>query len=193
MNPIIALVVGGSEKVLEEYKAALDLCGDRPTVNFICNAMIEDFSGHIDYAVTLHPETLWNWLGPRRELGYPEPGQIWAHRPATHITNHTRDWQGSCSLFATKIARQLGYEKIILCGCPMTVEDLHFKRHARWNAAHAFRRGWISRRGELPPRTVRSMSGWTKETFGFPDVAWLDADLDVPVFRPHIIQPPLPR
>jgi hypothetical protein len=193
MNRTIALVVGGSEKVFEEYQAALDLCAGRPTVNFVLNAMIEDFPGSIDYAVTLHPESLWSWLKLRREKGLPEPGQFWAHRPAPHITNHTRDWQGSCSLFAAKIARHIDYEKILLCGCPMTVEDKHFKRHTRWNAAHAFRRGWIARRHELPPRTVRSMSGWTRETFGFPDVEWLDADLAVSKFRPHIIQPPLPR
>lgn len=191
MNPTIALVVGGSEEVFEELAAARALCGDRPTATFVCNSMIEVFPGVIDYALTLHPEETFRWLAPRRAAGLPEPRQIWSHRSYTNITHWVADWGGSCSLFATRVARQENFEKIILCGCPMTVENKHYKRHAPWFPAIAFRRGWAKHKHEIPERCVRSMSGWTREQFRAPDIAWLDADLDIPRFRPHIIQPGL--
>lgn len=187
MRPEIALVVGGANKVLEDYRAALDLCAmyAQPHVNFVCNSMIGDFPDAIDNAVTLHPENLSDWLGARGSKGLNAPPVVWCHRPFNAVTDYTRDFQGSVGLFSVKIARQTDYSKIILCGVPMTVEDEHYKRKERWSACTAFQRAWTSRRGELSlPACVRSMSGWTRAQLGFPDAAWMQSVIDIPAMRP---------
>lgn len=181
----VALIFGGAVGVAEEYKAAKELCTSLglTTRVFVCNSAIGEFPEHIDFGVTLHPESLHKWTSLRDVRGYPKVTNIWAHRPEKNITRYTRDWGGSCSLMAVKAARMEGFKKIILCGCPMTVQAKHFLRGVDWNPALAFRRGWNSHKREIPPQCVRSMSGWTKEQFGAPDAEWLQSTLDVPTFK----------
>lgn len=184
----IAIVVGGSQNVLAEWRAALDLCAmySQPTVNFVCNSMIGDFPADIDNAVTLHPENLPDWLGARGTKGLNAPPAVWCHRPYNSVTNFTRDIQGSVGLFATKIARQQGYSKILAAGVPMLVEDLHYARKARWNACTAFQKAWLSHRHELNlAECFRSMSGWTRAHFGAPDGDWLQSSIDITPMRPR--------
>lgn len=180
--PEVALIFGGSEKVYEEYAAALALCQSAgvPTKSFVTNSALEVFPGEIDYGVTLHPEKLGGWLSKRMAAGLPAPKVVWGHRPATNVQKHTRDWGGSVSMFAVKVARQEAFVKIILCGCPMTVEDGHFLRHERWNAATAFQRGWRERGDKLGRPCIRSMSGWTLQQFGAPTDEWLKSNTDRP-------------
>lgn len=171
----VALVVGGGNDPLSEYEAAKVLCDEAKLsiANFVCNDMIALFPMHIDHAVTLHPDKMYGWLDMRKRYGHPMPvGRMWCHRPYRGFSDNTRDWQGSSGLFMTKIARELGYTKIILAGVPMQVEADHFVRHQRWNAAPGFVRGWRRRVGILKP-FVRSMSGWTQEELGAPTLEWL--------------------
>ncbi len=182
IKPEVALIFGGAEKVFEEYAAALAMCQSVgiPVKTFVTNSALEVFPGEIDYGCTLHPEKLGKWLSGRKALGHPDPKAIWAHRPATNVHRHTRDWGGSVSMFALKVARQEGFVKNILCGCPMTTEDGHFLRHERWNAAIAFQRGWRERGDKLGRPCIRSMSGWTMQTFGAPTEEWLKSNTDRP-------------
>lgn len=187
MIPDIALVIGGSNNVFAEWRAAADLCATyaQPYHTFVCNSMIGDFPEAMTHAVTLHPENLSDWLGGRGSKGFPPPPRVWSHRPFNSVTDYTRDVQGSVGLFAVKVGRQLGYSKFILCGVPMTVEDEHYKRKARWNACTAFQKAWTSRSGELSlPQCVRSMSGWTRQQLGFPDAEWMQSAIDLPPLRP---------
>lgn len=171
----VAICVGGGGDPLSEFDAARVLCEscEKSYATLVCNDMIALFPHHIDFAVTLHPDKMHTWVGLRMKYGHPMPfGSSWAHRSYRGFTNNTKDWQGSSGLFMTKIAREHGYTHIILAGIPMTVEAEHFVRHERWNAAPGFMRGWKREQHGLAPY-VRSMSGWTQETFGLPSVAWL--------------------
>lgn len=184
----IAIVIGGANNVVREWCDALDLCAmySQPTVNFVCNSMIGDFPAHIDNAVTLHPENLVDWFAVRDHAGRDRPDIVWSHRPHNGVTNFTKDPHGSVGLFAVKVARQHGYNKIILAGVPMTVEDEHYKRHERWNACTAFQKYWPANRGLFNlSECVRSMSGWTRDQYGFPDAAWLQSVIDIPPLRPR--------
>jgi hypothetical protein len=185
MRDEVALIFGGSENVYAEYEAALALCKlySRTTITAVCNSALAEFPGEIDYFMTLHPDQISSWAPHRLAKGLPPPKVTWAHRPATNVHRYTRDWGGSCSLFAVKVLRQEGFTQIILCGCPMTVEDGHFRRHERWNAATAFQRGWRSHKYQLPPQCVRSMSGWTQREFEAPDGTWLESRINVPPLR----------
>jgi hypothetical protein len=175
----VALVVGGSNEVMEEFEAARALCGPAPYMTFVCNDMIAVFPRPIDHAVTPHPDKMLIWVQKRLQAGLPSIGRTWAHRGYSGFTDHTKDWGGSSGLLCTKIAREQGFTHIILCGVPMTVENGHFKRQMRWTAAHGFRRGWSRYIPGLKP-FVRSMSGWTQQNFGAPDQAWLDSIIDDP-------------
>lgn len=176
----IAIVVGGGGDPLSEFDAAAALCeaAEKSFATFVCNDMIALFPHPIDFAVTLHPDKMHTWLGLRAKYGHPmDIPSRYAHRSYKGFTHSTKDWQGSSGLFMTKIARENGYTHVILCGVPMTVEAEHFVRHQRWNAAPGFIRGWARHQNVLRPY-VRSMSGWTQETFGAPTLEWIAADIE---------------
>jgi len=174
----IAIVIGGSETVFSEIEQArlLTLPFARENIElFVINDTIPILPDHIHHAVTLHPVKLADWLHKRRQNGYPPPGDIWAHRKnlsnEANINFWTDDWGGSSGLLAVKVATQLNFDKIILCGVPMDTGK-HFLRQTGWNACFAFRRGWERQMRDLLPY-VRSYSGWTRDQLGEPTADFL--------------------
>lgn len=79
-------------------------------------------------------------------------------------------------LLAVKVAKALGYKKIILAGVPIdgtkrffdpVGEVCHFD-------ADNIRLGWDMEKREPDTQDrIRSLSGWTRELFGAPAAAWL--------------------
>ena len=181
MTDTVALVIGGSNDVLAEYVEAMKLCAAAgvPWKVFVCNSMIEDFPGVIDNGVTLHPDELVGWLSRRATAKRANPVVMWAHRGFANVDQWSRDWTGSVGLFAVKVAREEQYRKIIGCGVPMVMEAGHFKRKKTWTSALGFRRGWLAHSREIRP-FFRSMSGWTRDTFGPPTIEWLLSEIPDP-------------
>jgi hypothetical protein len=176
----IAIIVCGGGDPFVELAQAVATCAsaNKKFELFAGNDMIAEFSGDIDHALTLHPDKLSVcWTGPRRTKGYPLPGRVWAHRPYSGVSDWTRDWSGSTGLFAVKVARELGFVHILLCGVHMSEDSGHFIRKAPWVHANGFRRGWEMRLPQLRPY-VRSFGGWTEQTFGRPTVEWLAGDIE---------------
>jgi hypothetical protein len=177
-RPEIAIIVGGAECWSKDLEQAKMIIGERRRLRFFyINDHIQQFPEH-GIAITLHPDKLigsTGWLPKRRKAGLPEPQEIWAHirRPSVTHDTATKDWQGSSGLFAVQVARKKGFDRIICCGVPMTVEDGHFERKQKWQSAIDFRKGWVRCKGELVPY-VRSVSGWTREMFGPPTEQWLE-------------------
>lgn len=169
---MIALIIGGAECAMDDYKRASDLCNSAniATKIFIINDMIASFPGEV-IAVTLHPDKLPGWLLQRQNAKLPIPSERWSNRPGKQVTHTTKDWGGSSGLFAPKIAKEKGL-KSILCGVPMLVEGMHFVRHQRWSACSAFRKPWGTHKAEMLP-FMRSMSGWTMQEYGTPDPEFL--------------------
>jgi len=175
----VAIVTAGGGDPFAEYVLAKELCAkvNRTVTIFAGNDMIEKFPDDITHAVSLHPDKLQLWLPRRRAAGFNQPEKVWAHRNYEGAVTHwTRDWSGSTGLFCVKIARELGFVHVILCGVHMTVEGKHFVRDQPWNAAHGFRRGWTARLHELKPY-VRSYGGWTQEQLGMPTEDWLRSEI----------------
>jgi hypothetical protein len=175
-TPATAIVLGGAECWQDDLEKAKALIGNRPIKFFLVNDQIKSFP-EPGVACTLHPDKLNGhvaWLQHRRKAGLPEPEQIWSHRKHAAATHDTasKDWQGSSGLFAVQVALRAGYQRIIACGVPMTVEGNHYERHQKWQSAIAFRQGWVRCKNELAAH-LRSMSGWTAEQFGQPDEEWL--------------------
>lgn len=175
----IAIVMCGGGDPFAEWeliKAMCERAGKKYSI-FAGNDMIEHFPPSIDHAITLHPDKLKLWLPRRRTNGFNEPPKVWAHRNYESVVTHwTRDWSGSTGLLCVKIARECGHTHIVTCGVHMLVESNHFIRKQEWGAAHGFRRGWMSRTRELKPY-LRSMGGWTLDTFGAPTEDWLREDI----------------
>lgn len=179
---MIAIVVGGSQRVWEDVSAAERLCHDSGLTPryFACNDMIQRLPEPC-IACTLHPDKLGTWMTQRQCANkYPMPSQVWSHeggdnlaRRNPYITHRLKDWGGSVGLFSYQVAREREHDRIILCGVPMT-RDNHFVRGTPWNAQPAFTRSWENHREEMRPY-VRSMSGgWTEELFGKPDANWIN-------------------
>ena len=171
----VAVVVGGADCVLAEYVRAEKLCEEAGIgfVTLVINDMIAEFQDRIDHAVTVHPDAkLPLWLDERQRNCLPAPANVWAHRAGNRVTRVCPQWgsgaSGSSGLLAVKIALlELGCDRVILCGVPMTAEANHYKRLKRWDAVDNFRTEWQARQSELA-LYVRSWSGWTAELFGMP-------------------------
>lgn len=173
----LALVIGGADCVWTDYLAVKAICDQIgvPFEIFIINDMIPSYPGAAR-AVSLHPDKLEGWLSRRQSAGYPRPTQVWCHRAHRLATNDTPDFGGSSGLFAAKIAHHnCGFDRVILCGVPMTAEGGHFVRKQKWPSYYSFRKAWER---ELPALQgwLKSMSGWTKEKLGSPDLAWLNSE-----------------
>jgi len=115
------------------------------------------------------------WWDQRLRAGLPPPGQVWFHRAAykEFLLPHqfTEEWGGSSGLLATKVALELGCDRIVLCGVPMESTP-HFHIPLPLKGAGRYRRAWVERVGQLTGK-VRSMSGWTAQFLGEPDEVWL--------------------
>lgn len=167
-----ALVLGGASCVWADVEAALAL-GEYDAV-IAANDVGAHWTGRLDHWVSLHPDKFDGWVRSRREKGYPDGFTTWAHKKQAGcpVDRETDDWKGSSGLFAAKVARELGFDRIVLCGVPLDAEGAHFFDPKPWSAFKSFRFGWLSHRQEIAP-FVRSMSGWTKEILGAPTEGWI--------------------
>jgi len=73
---------------------------------------------------------------------------------------------GSSALLGALTAIRMGYEKIILCGCPLIGSNGANQTY------EGFREGFIRKKEALKGK-VKSMSGWTKEFLGEPTTEWI--------------------
>ena len=170
-----ALVLGDAACVFADASAALDLSPFEAIA--ACNNMIVRWQGHLDYAISLHPEPAPDWNGlraaikARTDRGFNRP-EVWSYKPANCVDRWTPDWAGSTGLLAVKVLLELGFDRIVLAGVPISEAEGHFYDPKPWNAARIFRRGWLGHLEEIRANT-RSMSGWTAEQLGMPSAEWL--------------------
>lgn len=168
--PNVAVIIGRANTVWDDLKAL----GEIPNAHyFVINDMVEKFPGPCTF-VSLHPPKLGKWLNNRRAAGYPQPNEVWSHAKGDHVTKVLRDYTpaGSSGLFAIKVARELRFRHIVLCGVPMQANMKHIGDPSDWSNCDFFLVGFKVRIKEIAPY-VRSMSGWTREQLGAPDAAFL--------------------
>lgn len=82
-------------------------------------------------------------------------------------------YSGSSAFLAAQASVGLGYQKIILCGCPMTGKNLI---NPKSNGYDVFQKGWQKYAPEMFGDKIKSMSGWTKQFLGEPTEEWLNND-----------------
>lgn len=125
-----------------------------------------EFPGDFRFWFSYHSTELMEWREKRVGATTAELLTCGPKNPGIrHL--RLRDTKGSSSLMATRIARgALGYDKVVLCGVPLSGEyHAHFFRH------------WAEAYGELFP-FVRSMSDHTRNLLGEPTQAWLETRHD---------------
>jgi hypothetical protein len=187
----LALALGSAKCVLDDVARFAEIANADGAV--ACNEMIARWPGRLDAAVTLHPEKMSNWLATRQCAGFPAPDRI-------VISDRYKDWfrhagigsglgfapdivteakvpgqrnAGSSGLFVVKVALiDLGFDRVVCCGIPMTLMGHVDDPLTPWNGAPRHQGGWFEARSFLKGK-ARSMSGWTGELLGAPDRKWV--------------------
>lgn len=168
MKPLI--IVGCAECVFDDIKALPVGDFDYMAINYATGFV----KNHIVYAATYHPfdcDILEQMKYRRILIKGNTDYKVIAHK-AGHGVDIVEPFvapSGSSAMLGVLAAIRLGYEKIVLCGCPLIgSRDLlgdvfEFK---------LFQQGWIAKAGTVRDK-VKSMSGWTKDFLGSPTSEWL--------------------
>lgn len=165
------LILGGGRAVFSEAEASRKLfTPDMVVAVNDIGALVPD----IDHWTFLHPEIIDPLVTRRAASKLPMDYKLWCDREndsgATIFPDY--DPSGLGGLYAVKLARHLGADKIVLAGVPMDRSG-HFtgdqKKH--WISTDR-RQVWEEQFEELR-LYVRSMSGWTLKLFGAPTREWL--------------------
>jgi len=155
--------------------------GDNPTA---CDYMligldsVEKIPWPAKYFATYHPSDIEPAMERRKQYG----GNINFEKIIAHQQHHNnatgRDLvdliipceppTGSSALLGVLAGIRMGYEKIIVCGCPLI--GVNDKNYDYAN----FQKGWTAKLNEIK-NVTRSMSGWTRDLLGVPTKEWLIA------------------
>lgn len=172
-----AIVCGSAPSLFEDYEKAIQA---RPeAVNIGIN---EAASGvFCDYIVTLHPEQAMKFKGisKNKDVVVISPPNKTA-KTGVDVELVGIRTQGSSASAAILAANIMGFDEVILCGCPMNGGDGYFNdgRTAQGNPCQP-RFGYNIKKSSLKSHqngflkavrdvtaSVYSMSGWTKEQIG---------------------------
>lgn len=172
-----ALVLGGGDTLQTDvsmFRGKFDAV-------VACNDAGAWWPHDLDAWVTLHPRYMTTgpkWAEKRHEAGYPPAKATYAHESAvkpvsdrtikTYYGFFKDQYSGSSGMFATKVALvDMGFDRAVLCGIPLT-NTPHFFGGEAWKSGENYRKYWLQIPDEFKAK-IRSMSGWTRQTFGAPE------------------------
>ncbi len=161
------LITGSHPDVLIDIAAVPRVC----TYDLLAVGLdaVDKYPWPIKYVATYHPAEIPKIRERRERLIGLVDFAIISHEQRDHVEIYIADWwkpSGSSALLGVQAALGLGYQKIILCGCPLTGKNLS------GGGYETFRQGWEAHAGDLKD-SVRSMSGWTADFLGHPTDEWL--------------------
>lgn len=181
-----ALILGRANTVWGDIAAAK--LGFHPTYTPIrydivvaVNQIACDYEEITDWA-SFHAEAFPSWTQKRRAAGFHSDYQLWTSRNGRRVTDFERRMNiqvvdcngGSSGMVAVLVALEKGATKIVLAGIPLDNEAGHYDEKGPWDEAEMHRKAWE----KLPletARLIRSLSGWTRRTFGAPTAEWFAA------------------
>lgn len=178
----IALVLGRATGVWDELAAAKELIGTRPRIIIATKRAGRDYDGPVHEWPSFHPELFSAWIAERARHNRPPAQRLWSARSPKvkrmsdygHEINWLDSVGGSSGLLGVQVGFAVNADRMILCGIPMERSG-RYDDDKVWTEAEMYRDHWIKYFEDDPSRKdrVRSMSGWTMEQFGFPDLQWL--------------------
>lgn len=170
----VALILGGAPSVFDEAHEAAVLLNRRHVVVAANLAGIE-WLGPLAAWATLHPEHLPTWRRQRKGPAAARHFTPGGPKAPEWAETAPERWPGSSGLYAVQVALfELGATGAILCGIPMDADAGHFTGRAQWESVTGYRRAFAQALPVIGART-RSLSGWTRELFGPPTQAWIEA------------------
>ncbi len=153
------IIIGSAPGAMDDYFKANDLIKNK---NYDAMAIgldsIDQFPYLFKYVATNHVEDI-----PAIRKKVNSTIISYKQHAGVDIVQPLGEISGSSSLLGALAGITLGYKKIILCGCPL--EGLA----PEGNSYEAFRPGWIAEKDRVIGK-VKSMSGWTREFLGAPEV-----------------------
>lgn len=176
----IVAIVGSAPNAMGDLRGLIMNLDIEAEVMAVGLDAIDQVKGRCRFVVTNHPEDV---FAIEEKLGGYGNHDWLLIAPAPPETN-PQSWMGvevdivepyyppvgrsgSSAMTGVLAALRMGYEKIVLCGCPLTGNA------PEGNPYEAFRLGWMDHREELIGK-VKSMSGWTMELLGQPTEEWLN-------------------
>lgn len=156
-------VIGSANCAQDDYKKFLEYKIKHDVLVVGIDAL-NKYKGQVKYFATYHAEDI-----PKcQDRAY----KIICHKQWNDMVDIIRpidlkkEPSGSSALLGTLVAIDRGYKKIILCGCPLQ------GKNDKGVSYVVFQKGWKFHKQSVADY-VRSMSGWTKEFFGYPTLEWL--------------------
>lgn len=160
-----ALVIGGAACVWDDLRAL----GPWGGLVVVVNDVGACYPHRIDHWATLHPEKLAGWRMGRWKRGGNGDYTTWSRRNPELVDRIISGWSsGSSGMLGVGVALDVGAENVVLAGIPMGSEG-HFFSPDPWGAFETHRPAWEKRIDVLRGR-VTSMSGWTRELLGAPEL-----------------------
>jgi len=160
------IITGAAPDVLVDIAAVPRVC--EYDLMAIGPDAADKYGWPIKYVATYHPEDLPEIRRRRERRGGNTDYRVVSHKPGEgiDIVGPHHKPSGSSALLGALTAIRLGYDRIVLAGCPMTGKNAKGRNYGD------YRRGWETSLEELGGR-VRSMSGWTAELLGRPTDEWI--------------------
>lgn len=157
------LLILGSAPCLEEDLARIPAHG-RYDVMAIGLDAVDRCALPLKYVATNHLEDIEPIRRRRAAFGGNQDYRLISYKPGpgVDIVQPLGPVSGSSAILGAIAGLTLGYEKIVLCGCPLTGNA------PEGNPYEAFRPGWEVEADRVRGR-VFSMSGWTREFLGGPE------------------------
>lgn len=126
---------------------------------------LDKYSGIIKYIANNHPENINKIREAMKQRGTTDYKIIGPTKDkGVDIVEPYRPPSGSSAITGALAAIRIGYDKIILAGCPLTGQS-----PTDGNFYEEFQEGWEAKKDELFG-IVTSLSGWTKELLGEPEI-----------------------
>ena len=182
------IIIGSAPCVIADISALPLVSCDYMLVGL---SSVDKWLGRADYFVTMHPDDIPKSLARRQQFGgNTDFLQVISHTtqreegdgsvtnfPGVTMIQPYEKPPGSSALLGVFAALKLGYERIILAGCPLdeTVPHNTFINGRTFQAQPYtdYQRGWQHHLDRYIGK-VRSLSGWTKQFLGYPTEEWLN-------------------
>lgn len=181
-----ALILGRAESVWADYEAALDLGSYHELI--VIGGFGADFPHPVDHWVSFHTLLFSMWTEKRTRNGYVPAGQLWGaiykNKPLLRGVKNPDDFKlvacngGSSGLVGVTVAiKELGCDRVVLAGIPMTRYGGQYDTNVEWKEADNYWPAWEENMDWLLG-SVKSMSGRTKDVLGEPTKEWLNGTSD---------------